>query len=153
MIQSLKNLLFAENANSNESAPSIDEFHLATCVILVEIAMADDEFTDEERTRIVNTMESRFDMSEADAHRLIEVATNARENSKDLWHFTNIINQSCSTDEKQKLIDEVWRVVFADGSMDGHENYLAHQMAKLFNLTHQHLIDSKVRVLEELRST
>ncbi|MFP6583332.1 MAG: TerB family tellurite resistance protein [Candidatus Hydrogenedentota bacterium] len=152
MIQSLKSLLFAETADSPDSVPEVDEFHLATCVILVEIALADDEFTDEERNHIVSTMKSRFNMSEADAHRLIEAATQARVNSKDLWHFTNIINQSCTTDEKQKLIDEVWRVVFADGSMDGHENYLAHQMAKLFNLTHGQLIDSKVRILDQLRN-
>ena len=115
--------------------------------------MADDEFTDDERTRIINALTSRFAMSAEDAATLIASATHARDNTRDIWHFTNIINQSCTQDEKQKIIDEVWHVVFADGSMDGHERYLAHQMAKLFNLTHEQLIESKVRVLDLIRNS
>lgn len=152
MIESLKGLLFGdENAAQDTVVDRVDDLQVATCVVLLEIALADDEFTDDERARITQTMESRFGIAHDDATALIDVATKRREESRDIWHFTNVINQHCSTDEKQSIIDEVWHVVFADGSMDGHENYLAHQMAKLFNMTHGQLIDSKVRVLKELR--
>lgn len=152
MIQSLKSLLFADAEHeATDPIPEVNELQLATAVVLLEIAMADDEFTQEERDRIEHTLQSRFGMASVDAAHLIGAAQTARDNSRDLWHFTNIINQTCTLEEKQKIIDEVWHVVFADGSMDGHENYLAHQMAKLFNLTHGQLIESKVRVLEELR--
>lgn len=154
MIQSLKSLLFTDaGPDATHTVPQVNEFELATAVILVEIAMADDEFTDDERTRIINALTSRFAMSAEDAATLIASATHARDNTRDIWHFTNIINQSCTQDEKQKIIDEVWHVVFADGSMDGHERYLAHQMAKLFNLTHEQLIESKVRVLDLIRNS
>lgn len=151
MLQSIKGLLFGETGTDAHVADRVDDIPVATCVVLLEIALADDEFTDDERRHITTTMESRFGMSHDDATAIIEVATKRRDESRDIWHFTNVINNHCSHDEKMSIIDEVWHVVFADGTMDGHENYLAHQMAKLFNMTHGQLIDSKVRVLKKLR--
>lgn len=152
MLQSIKGLLFGES-EQQAVVNRVDDLPIATCVVLLEIALADDEFTDDERAHITSTMENRFGLSHEDANELIEVATKKRDESRDIWHFTNVINNHCSQEEKLSIVDEVWHVVFADGSMDGHENYLAHQMAKLFNLTHGQLIDSKVKVLEKLRGT
>ena len=151
MLQNLKGLLFGETTNANNVVNRVDDLHVATCVVLLEIALADDEFTEDERAHITQTLESRFDLSHTDANELIEVARKRRDESRDIWHFTNVINQHCTQEEKMSIIEEVWHVVYADGTMDGHENYLAHQMAKLFNLTHKQLIDSKLVVLEKLR--
>jgi uncharacterized tellurite resistance protein B-like protein len=154
MIQSLREMFFGDTTSeSSPAAENVNEFQIATCVVLLEIAMADDEFSDGERSKIITVMESRFGLTAEDAQQLINVAAEHRANSRDLWHFTNIINTSCSHDEKCSIIDEVWHVVFADGSMDGHENYLAHQLGKLFNLTHGQLIESKSKVLKEIRNT
>lgn len=152
MFKSLKELFSPQSGSENEDSQNpLERLKVATCVLLLEIARADDEFCDEERRHIIETLKSRFSLGESDAHELIELATEARDQSRDLWSFTSQINQACSMDEKLGVIREVWQVVFADGSMDGHENYLAHQMGKLMNLTHGQIIEAKVEVLEELR--
>jgi len=154
MIQSLKNLFSVERSDPKvDSTSDVRNARLkvATCVILLEIARADDEFTPDERQSIVNTLRERFSLSTDEAHELIEFATEEREQSKDLWTFTNQINQSCDRDEKLQIIEEVWRVVIADGSIDGHERNLAHQLAKLLNITHGQLIELKMKVLEKAR--
>jgi uncharacterized tellurite resistance protein B-like protein len=144
-----------EDASSDDAVSSEERRHerlkVATCVVLVEIAMADDEFEPEERKHIISALQARFDLSEADAEELIELSTAEREKSRDLWSFTHLINEACSREEKMTIIDEVWRVVVADGTIDGHENHLAHQLGKLFNLTHGQLIESKMKVLKEVR--
>ncbi|MCP4642028.1 MAG: hypothetical protein GY851_16415, partial [bacterium] len=48
-----------------------------------------------------------------------------------------------------QIIEEVWRVIFADGRLDGHEDYLVHKLARLLNLNHPQLIAAKVKVMEE----
>ena len=121
-------------------------------MVLVEIALADEEFTDDERSSIVASLVNRFTLSEDDAHELLDYAVEQHETSNDLWGFTHLINESCSNDEKIGIIDEVWRVIFSDGSICGHENHVAHKLATLFNLTHEQLIESKVRILAEVRS-
>ncbi len=152
MFKGLKKLFSASDPLAGEVAmDSQERLKVATCVFLLEIARADDEFCEEERTRIVESLCKQFSLSPEDAQELIDLATEKRSESHDLWSFSSEINQACSHEEKLEIIEEVWRVVFSDGSMDGHERYLAHQMAKLMNLRDDQLIEAKVKVLNELR--
>ena len=66
--------------------------------------------------------------------------------SIDLWQFTNLINQNYSTDEKLQIIETMWKIVYADGRLDKHEDYLVHKLSNLLRLTHKQLIDAKLRV-------
>ena len=135
------------NAIENEA----ERLRIATCVILLEVARIDDEFAAEERDHILETLSSRFSLSEADAHELMEEATRTRDDSVDLWQFTHTINEACTKEEKIHIMEEVWRVIVADGAIDGHEDYIAHKLAELLNLNHPQLIEAKVKVLDEIR--
>ena len=123
----------------------------ATCVLLLEIAGADDDFSPEECEHIVNTLCKRFTLTQQEAEELIEIASINRDQSSDIWKYTHTINERCTPEEKREIIKEVWRVIYADGTLDAHEDHLAHKLARLLNLTHPELIDAKVAVLEELR--
>ena len=92
-------------------------------------------------------------MSQEQAEELIEAANTRRAQSYDLWKFTNEINESCGIEEKKEIIAEVWRVIYADGTLSAHEDYIAHKLGRLLNLTHPDLIAAKVLVLEELRQS
>ena len=124
---------------------------IATCVVLLEAAMVDQEFTDEERQYISKVMQRRFSVSADEARELISEAQAARADSLDLWQFTHAINENFSPDEKVRILEEVWRLIYADGVLAGHEDYLAHKLRKLFNLNHQRFIDAKLKVLNEVR--
>lgn len=133
-----------------EFAPE-EKLQLATCVLLLEAANADDSFTPEECRRVVEALKRRFDLPEDEARLLMQSADELRAESGDMWRFTHRINQMCSNDEKRRIIEEVWRVIYADGELDGHEDYLVHKYADLLNLHHGLLIDAKMKVLGELR--
>ncbi|NIA13626.1 MAG: hypothetical protein GWP08_06050 [Nitrospiraceae bacterium] len=141
----------AEEAPSAPSETPGERFRLAACAILLEIAHADDQFAPAEREHILQTLCQRFDLSHAEAEELMEASSVKREASVDLWHFTRAINESCSREEKIGFMEEVWRVIYADGTLDAHEDYLVHKLAKLLNLAHPDLIDAKMRVLSEIR--
>ncbi len=142
---------FAPASPEPNSSPQ-ERLKVATCVILLEAARADDEFTDDERTKIVTTLQQRFALSDADVKELIDAATAERQESSDLWKFTHQINDACTTEEKIGIVEEIWRVIVADGGIHGQENTLAHQIARLLNLTHGQLIEAKVKVLDEVRN-
>jgi uncharacterized tellurite resistance protein B-like protein len=124
---------------------------VAVCVLLVEVAKADDEFSEDEREHIVDTLTRRFELSEDDAHDLLDLAHEHRKSSTDLWRFTNVINRQCAPAEKIEIMEEIWRVIYADGTLDAHEDYLAHKFARLLNLSHPQLIQAKLTVLDERR--
>lgn len=137
--------------------PRVDDgpkrVQIATCVLMLEVAYADTSFSENERARIQETLKARFQLDEDEGRELMDLAEDARQESHDIWRFTNRINQACSPDEKRAIIREVWRIVYADGELSSHEDHLIHRMATLLNLTHRQLIAEKMTVLDELRGT
>jgi len=76
----------------------------------------------------------------------MEAALAELEGSIDLWKFARIINKEYSVEEKVQTIEAVWRVIYADGRLDGHEDHLVHRLADLLRLSHSQLIEAKLRV-------
>lgn len=144
--------IFSVKPQTDEAQQHKLRLRIATCVVLLEIAGSDNEFSPAECEHIIDALRKRFHLSQEEAEELIQIAQDRRAESSDLWKFTNYINQSCSTDEKIEVIEEVWRVIYADGRLDGHEDYLVHKLARLLNLDHPQLIRAKLKVLAELRS-
>jgi uncharacterized tellurite resistance protein B-like protein len=77
---------------------------------------------------------------------LLEASNEELKGSIDLWQFTNLINHNYSIEEKIRVVEMVWNVVYADGKLDKHEDYLVHKLATLFRLTHKQLIEAKLKV-------
>lgn len=125
---------------------------LATCVILLEAARADDVVTQDERIHILDVMRIRFSLGADEAEELVQEAHNVREQSSDLWKFTRAINEGYSPQEKIEIVEEVWRILLSDDDLHGLEDHLAHKLQTLLNLNHPQLIEAKMRVLEERRA-
>ena len=123
-----------------------ERIQVATCALLLEVANSDDEFSDIERDNIIQILEKDFELSDEYAKELLELSDKEREESIDLWQFTNLINEHYSIEEKIKIIEMVWKVIYADGKLDKHEDHLAHKLSNLLKLTHKQLIDAKLKV-------
>ncbi len=118
---------------------------LATCVLLVEVAHSDDHFSEEEEERIVNILKADFDLSDEYATELLELAHEERKESVDLWRFTNVIDNNYTSDEKERVMESLWKVIYADERLDAMEDHIVHRLAKLLNLTHKQLINAKMK--------
>jgi uncharacterized tellurite resistance protein B-like protein len=136
-----------------EEPSSEEQIKVATCVVLLEAAFADDEFTDDEKEQIVSILKNRYGMDTQDSLELIESGIEAREKTVDVWQFTHRINKKMTMEEKVSVVEEVWRVVAADGGIHGKETYWVRQLANLFNMPHHNMIEAKVRVLDEFRES
>ncbi len=49
--------------------------------------------------------------------------------------------------EKIEIIEILWRIVYVDGKMDEHEHYLMNKLSNLLRLSHNQLIEAKLKVL------
>jgi uncharacterized tellurite resistance protein B-like protein len=135
-----------------ERPPAREErIRTATCVLLIEAASADDEFSSEERSHIIQTLRQRFSLSEEEAVELVQAAEDLRTNTLDHFVFTRQINEHCSLLEKERIMEEVWRVIYVDGLLEAHEDFLAHKFGRLLNLNHPQLIKAKMKVREDLK--
>jgi len=126
-----------------------ERLQVATCIILLEVAKSDDEFSSIEKATVGAILKKKFDLSAEAAEELIKVASREREESVDLWEFTNLINENYSKEEKRRIVESAWRVIYADEKLDSYEDYFVHKLAKLLQLDHSDLIDAKLKVKYE----
>jgi uncharacterized tellurite resistance protein B-like protein len=149
MFDLVKKFFSKEDSPGAEKGEEKTGHHIqvATCALLLEMANIDGEFSDAEKESIVAILKKDFSLTDEPAQALIEASHDELNGSIDLWKFTNLINQNYSRQEKQQIIETVWRVAYIDGRLDKHEDYLMHKLANLLRLTHKELIDAKVKVL------
>ncbi len=146
---------FASLFGGGSSAPAPAEpntVHLATCVLLLEAARADNDFSDDERRHILSVLQDRFALSPDEAKELLTEAMNVHDESTSLHQFTRTINSAFPVAEKVQIVEEIWRIFYADQYLDGHEDHLAAKLRNLLNLSHPVMIEAKMRVLAEIRS-
>jgi uncharacterized tellurite resistance protein B-like protein len=124
------------------------DVRIATCALLLEMANIDGKFSELEKESILEVLKNKYDLSAEHAAALMKAAEEELEKSIDLWQFAKRINENYSTEEKIKIIETVWHLIYTDGVLDKHEDYLVHKLAKLLRLSHEQLIDAKLKVLD-----
>jgi uncharacterized tellurite resistance protein B-like protein len=134
-------------AASGQSTGTGHELQMAVCALFVEMARIDESFTAEEMTAVIAILKDKYGLSAANAADMIAAAEAELEQSVDYWQFARLINENYSMDEKVGIIEMLWRIVYLDGNLDKHEDYLMHKLAKLLRLHHKQLIDAKRKVL------
>ena len=150
MIDNIKKFFTEKIDTSDQESPVSSErsVSIATCALLLEMAHADSEFSQGEKDNIISILQNSFDMTKDDAAQLLNLADLERKESLDLWQFTNLINQSYSREEKVKVAETLWRVIYTDGKVDQHEEYLMRKLTYLLNLEHQDMIEAKFKARE-----
>jgi len=145
MIDNIKKFFSEKIETSDQDSEVISEqsVSIATCTLLLEMAHADSEFSQSEKDNIISILRTSFAMTENDAAELLNLADLERKESLDLWQFTNLINQSYSREEKVKVAETLWRVIYTDGKVDQHEEYLMRKLTFLLNLEHEDMIEAK----------
>jgi uncharacterized tellurite resistance protein B-like protein len=133
----------SKDANQNTT----HDIRVATCALFVEIARIDEKFTAAEMETILSILKQKYGLSPDHADALIAEAERELEKSVDLWQFTKLINENYSNEEKIKIIEILWQIVYVDGKMDQHEHYLMNKLQNLLRLTHDQLITAKLKVL------
>jgi len=136
-----------EGGDTGSGASREEDVRTAACALFLEIANIDDEFSEEERNSILNILQTEFGLSQERALELARRAMSELEGSIDLWNFTSIINDNYTEEEKLHVVELLWRVVYADGKLEKHEDYLIHKLAGLLRLTHKQMITAKLKVL------
>jgi uncharacterized tellurite resistance protein B-like protein len=134
-----------EIEKSGDQLDTNDRVPIATCALLLEMAHADSEFSDIEENKITSILQNEFNLSKEDATELIELSNLERKESLDLWQFTNLINEYYSKAEKAKVLETLWRVIYADDKVDKYEEYLMRRLSYLLNMDHKDMIEAKFR--------
>jgi uncharacterized tellurite resistance protein B-like protein len=136
----------------NVEAQQDHDIRVATCALLVEMARIDETFTQAEMDTILSILKEKYGLSQEHADALVAEADKVLDESVDLWQFARLINENYSNEEKIEIIETLWKIVYVDGKMDRYEHYLMHKLTTLLRLSHEQLIDAKLKVLNSSKS-
>lgn len=142
---------FIQEKISNEDDDKIDEqqiMHLASAVLLLEVSRADFDIQNEELESIAKSLSQRFNFSKQESDSLIELAKTEQDSHVSIHPFVKIINDGCSADEKKLLLEDLWRVAYADDKLDKYEEYQLRKIADLLYIPHSVFIKTKLQVIK-----
>ena len=142
---------FIQEKISKNSDHEVDEqqiLHLASAALLLEVSRADFDIQDEELVEIANSLSERFNFSNDEVSNLINLARTEQDSHVSIHPFVKIINESCNEEEKKILLEDLWRVAYADNKLDKYEEYQIRKIADLLYIPHSVFIQTKLSVVE-----
>jgi uncharacterized tellurite resistance protein B-like protein len=148
MLDAIKSFFRASMAPAPEAEPARNkrDVRLAACALLLELAHADDQFSDDERQHLEAAVRRQFGLDPEEAQRLLELAEQERAQAVDLWQFTNLVAEHYSTSQKMVLAEVMWGLIYSDGRLAGKEDYLMRKISNLLRLEPGYLAEARRRV-------
>jgi uncharacterized tellurite resistance protein B-like protein len=147
MLRTLKDL-FGALAAPLPGGPPADREHalqLATAVLLVEVMRADADIGHAERRAVIDALRPTFALADDDGARLVELAERTARDAHDLHSFTSTVNDTWDTGDKLRIVEQMWRVAYADGHLGAHEQHVLWRVADLLHVPHGAYIHAKMR--------
>lgn len=146
MLNSLKAIFDALIGPAGAQGPQREHsLELATAVLLVEVMRADPQLREGERATAMDALRRCFNIADDELAALVELAHSTASTASDFHQFTSVLNERFSVDEKVRIVEHMWRVAYADGHLDVHENHVISRVAELLHVTHGQYIAAKLR--------
>jgi uncharacterized tellurite resistance protein B-like protein len=152
MLDRLKSLFAAPEAEAGSGGHPIDELQLAAACLLVEAAHQDATFDDAERAMVDRLVRERFGLDAVEADALVAAADGAVSDAVELYGFTRRIKDVFDHDERVEMIEMLWQVAYADGALHDHEASLLRRVAGLLYVSDRESGEARKRVLRKGRT-
>lgn len=137
--------------SSEDDSPQESEEHLiqrASAMLLFEVATADHEVTDTEREQLLASVISATTLKRAEAQSLLEDVERDVEALTSHHRFVRLLVDTLDVSERGVLLEQMWRVAYADGEVDRYEEHFIRRVADLLYLPHSRYIQAKLAAQE-----
>jgi uncharacterized tellurite resistance protein B-like protein len=144
MLNKIKSLFKKEKKSV---LPVIDDYDVnLTCAsLIIEVALADKDFDITEINLLKIILKDSYNISPEKIDNLIESAESTVKNNTSLYSYTREINDSLNYEQKIALLDGLWKISYADGTLDKFEEHLVRKISDLIHISHGDFITSKLK--------
>jgi len=145
MIKKIKDLL----SGFSDKEESVDEEKIslldkACSALLIEVAFADKIFNASEITSLKDSLQETYNLQDDMINELIDDAEKTVEDSTSLYEYTRVVNDEFTYSDKLELLSRLWKLAFADGSLDKYEDHLIRKISDLIHISHSDFIKIKL---------
>jgi uncharacterized tellurite resistance protein B-like protein len=125
-----------------------DDARLALAALLIHCTAIDGVIGDAERAKIETLLGQSFGLSGADLALLVDDAIAAEREAVDIYRFTSVLKRHLDEAARIKVVEDLWRLAFADGESHEFEENLIWRAAELLGVGRQDRI-ARRRVVAE----
>lgn len=139
---------FDDNLKAGEAENHDTErrVQLACAALLIELMKTDARIDERETETLTRVLGSTFGLGQETLRELVRLADDEANNATSLYEFTSLINSEYEYEDKLKLIENMWRIAFADGELDKYEDHLIRKTSELIYVRHSDFIQTKLKV-------
>jgi uncharacterized tellurite resistance protein B-like protein len=145
---------FVENLSGAEGLArefEEDDYRLAAVALLVHVASADGKIDLAEQRKLQRIIRERFGLDAAGAARLTAAAEQSDREAIDFYHFTSVLKRTLNDTGRLKIVEMLWEIAFADGTVDELEDNTIWRIAELLGITGRERVQLRQKIAREPR--
>lgn len=112
-----------------------EDARVAIAAVLVMAARADGTYEAAEAAMIDRVLTARFGLTAHQAQGLRDEGEQAEAEAIDIYQFTRAIKEAIPYDDRLAVVEQLWKVILADGVRDPHEDTLMRQIVDRLGLS------------------
>ena len=121
-----------------------DELGMTLAVLMLEVAKSDFEESETEIQTMTAWLENQdLGLASENVNQLLESARNEQAGSAGLFEYTRRACERMSMEERVKLVEQLWRIAYADGVIDKYEEAAIRKASELLYVSHSDFIRAK----------
>ena len=128
----------AEAIAAPDDKPDVDRdeaIRMATAVLMIDVARADHVFDESEFDRVLQLVQSHFDLPAEQAAELVVAANDKAEDLVSAYDFTKVLHDHLNHGEKARIVNLLWQIAYADGRLDKYEDSLVLKISDLLHVS------------------
>ena len=124
---------FKKKASNELKKPSpIDDNVFTIVCVLVEAALVDNNFGDEEKNIIIKLLQKQYKIKNIeDINGILDKAVKTYNESSDLITYTKKIKENWDIEKRIEVIEMLWKVCLVDGVLESYEDMLIRRISGL----------------------
>jgi uncharacterized tellurite resistance protein B-like protein len=149
VITAIKRFLADLGGRDETVAVGEDELQLAAAALLFHVVAVDGVVSEEEREMLSALLGRRFELDPVETKSLVKAAENADAEAVDLYGFTSVLKRKLELVDRERVIEMMWKLVYADGSVHEFEDNAVWRVAELLGVPSQTRIRLKKAVRDD----
>ena len=137
---------FFKNKNINHN--NDEDIFSKVASLLIHIAKIDQNYTAKEKEIVSKTI-LELGAKKENIEKIVSIAEKNESNSNQILEFTKEV-KNMGEEDKEKIIEALWTVVYSDGNSDMYEENLMRRLTGLLYLNKKKVGDIKERVKKKL---
>lgn len=134
---------------SKDAGLDDDDARVAAAALMVHVMDADGVRRDAEKDSLLEALSAKFDLDEARLQSLFRAGEEADREAIDLYAFTSVLKRKLDEAARNRFIELLWQIVYADGERHELEDNVVWRVAELIGVDRRERIEARRRVQRE----